>query len=122
MAETPRFGATYAPLRAEVDVRDCVVEGALPENLSGGFYAVGPDPQYPLAQGNISLGYTQSETNTFDSPPDRARSFSLSGQLLYNLSDSTSINVVENLFRTISNDSQNNSLTQQLTVGLRKSF
>ena len=76
----------------------------------------------PLAQGNVSLGYTQSETNTFGSPPDRARSFSLSGQLLYNLTDSTSINVVENLFRTISNDSQNNSLTQQLTVGLRKSF
>jgi hypothetical protein len=76
----------------------------------------------PLAQGNVSLGYTQSETNTFGSPPDRARSFSLSAQLLYNLSDTTSINVVENLFRTINNDSQNNSLTQQLTVGLRKSF
>jgi carotenoid cleavage dioxygenase-like enzyme len=55
MAETPRFGATYAPLRAEADVRDCVVEGELPENLSGGFYAVGPDPQYPLAQGNIAF-------------------------------------------------------------------
>jgi uncharacterized protein (PEP-CTERM system associated) len=76
----------------------------------------------PLAQGNVSLGYTQSETKTFGAPDNRARSISLSGQLLYNLSDTASINVVENLFRTINNDSQNNSLTQQLTIGLRKSF
>jgi carotenoid cleavage dioxygenase-like enzyme len=55
MIETPRFGATYAPLRAEVEVRDCPVEGQLPSNLSGGFYAVGPDPQYPLAPGNIAF-------------------------------------------------------------------
>jgi carotenoid cleavage dioxygenase len=53
MAEATRYGATYAPLGAEVDVRDCAVEGRIPENLSGGFYAVGPDPQYPLAPGNI---------------------------------------------------------------------
>ena len=46
-------GANYAPLRAEVDVRDCPVEGKLPGDLSGGFYATGPDPQYPLARGNI---------------------------------------------------------------------
>ncbi len=48
-----RFGATYAPFGAEVDVRDCTVEGKIPQNLSGGFYAVGPDPMYPLAPGNI---------------------------------------------------------------------
>ncbi len=53
MTETPILGATYVPLRAEVDVRDCSMEGKIPENLSGGFYAVGPDPQYPLAPGNI---------------------------------------------------------------------
>ena len=76
----------------------------------------------PLVQGNVSLGYTQSQTRTFGASDNRARSYSLSGQLLYNLSESTSINVVENLFRTINNDSQNNSLTQQLSVGLRKSF
>jgi uncharacterized protein (PEP-CTERM system associated) len=76
----------------------------------------------PLAQGNVSLGYTQAQTKTFGAADNRARSFSLSGQLLYNLSDTTSINVVENLFRTINNDSQNNSLTQQLSIGLRKSF
>ncbi len=55
MTGSPRFGATYAPMRAEVDVRDCPVEGSLPEDLSGGFYAVGPDPQYPLAPGNIAF-------------------------------------------------------------------
>lgn len=53
MTENPALGATYVPLRAEVDVRDCAVEGRIPESLSGGFYAVGPDPQYPLARGNI---------------------------------------------------------------------
>ncbi len=53
MTQNPMLGATYASLRAEVDVRDCPVEGRIPENLSGGFYAVGPDPQYPLAPGNI---------------------------------------------------------------------
>lgn len=55
MTATPRFGATYAPMRAEADVRDCSVEGKLPETLSGGFYAVGADPQYPLAPGNIAF-------------------------------------------------------------------
>src|ERR1700722_11344401 len=55
MTASPRFGATYAPLRAEVDVRDCSVEGKLPQDLCGGFYAVGPDPQYPLAPGNIAF-------------------------------------------------------------------
>lgn len=76
----------------------------------------------PLFQGNVTFGYTQAQTRTFGAADNRARSYSLSGQLLYNLSDTTSINVVENFFRTINNDSQNNSLTQQLTIGLRKSF
>jgi uncharacterized protein (PEP-CTERM system associated) len=76
----------------------------------------------PLVQGNVSLGYTQSQTRTAGSPDNRARSLSLSGQVLYNLSDTTTVNVVENFFRTINNDSQSNSLTQQLTIGLRKSF
>src|SRR6202000_2725416 len=58
----------------------------------------------PLVQGNVSLGYTQSKTRTFGSSDDHARSYSVSGQLLYNLSDTTSINMVENLFRTINND------------------
>ncbi|MFO7278037.1 MAG: carotenoid oxygenase family protein [Pseudomonadota bacterium] len=46
-------GTTFKPLRAEVEVRDCVVEGKIPDDLNGGFYATGPDPQYPLAKGNI---------------------------------------------------------------------
>ena len=49
----PLSNASYAPLRAEAEVRDCQIEGKLPADLSGGFYAVGPDPQYPLAPGNI---------------------------------------------------------------------
>ncbi len=53
MSEVAPYGATYVPLGAEVEVRDCAVEGKIPEGLSGGFYAVGPDPQYPLAPGNI---------------------------------------------------------------------
>jgi carotenoid cleavage dioxygenase len=46
-------GGSFAPLRAEITVRDCVVEGKIPDDLSGGFYATGPDPQYPLAPKNI---------------------------------------------------------------------
>ena len=49
----PLSSGSYAPLRAEVDIRDCRVEGTIPADLSGGFYATGPDPQYPLAPGNI---------------------------------------------------------------------
>jgi carotenoid cleavage dioxygenase-like enzyme len=39
--------------RAEIDLDDCEVDGKIPEDLSGAFYRVGPDPQYPLAPGNI---------------------------------------------------------------------
>jgi carotenoid cleavage dioxygenase-like enzyme len=46
-------GGSFAPLRVEMDIHDCVIEGKLPGDLSGGFYAVGPDTQYPLAPGNI---------------------------------------------------------------------
>jgi carotenoid cleavage dioxygenase-like enzyme len=53
MSDMTRYGATYVPLGAEIDVRDCELEGEIPASLSGGFYAVGPDPQYPLAPGNI---------------------------------------------------------------------
>jgi len=49
----PAMGGSFQPLRAEVDIRDCEVEGTIPDDLSGGFYATGPDPQYPLAPGNI---------------------------------------------------------------------
>ena len=46
-------GPNFAPLRAEVEVRDCEVDGEIPEDLNGGFYATGPDQQYPLRPGNI---------------------------------------------------------------------
>jgi carotenoid cleavage dioxygenase-like enzyme len=46
-------GGTFSPIRAEIDVHDCLIEGKLPSDLSGGFYATGPDPQYPMGPGNI---------------------------------------------------------------------
>lgn len=42
-----------ATFRAEIDVRDCEVEGEIPSGLNGAFYRVGPDAQYPLRPGNI---------------------------------------------------------------------
>lgn len=39
--------------RLECDIRDCEVEGKLPEDLNGVFYRVGPDAQYPMHPGNI---------------------------------------------------------------------
>jgi carotenoid cleavage dioxygenase-like enzyme len=39
--------------RAELDVRDCEVEGKVPTDLAGAFYRVGPDPQYRMANANI---------------------------------------------------------------------
>jgi len=39
--------------RVEADIADVEVEGRIPEALSGAFYRVGPDPQYPLAPRNI---------------------------------------------------------------------
>ena len=52
---TPTYGGTYAPLGMEIAIRDCEVEGRIPEDLNGGFYTTGPDLQYPLAPGNISF-------------------------------------------------------------------
>jgi carotenoid cleavage dioxygenase len=39
--------------RVESDIRDVEVEGKIPSDLSGAFYRVGPDPQYPLNPRNI---------------------------------------------------------------------
>jgi carotenoid cleavage dioxygenase len=39
--------ASGAVNRAEIDLFDCEVEGAWPQDLDGVFYRVGPDPQYP---------------------------------------------------------------------------
>jgi carotenoid cleavage dioxygenase len=55
MSDNIAFGATYAPMGAEVDVRDCTADGAVPRDLDGGFYSVGADLQYPLKPGNIAF-------------------------------------------------------------------
>jgi carotenoid cleavage dioxygenase-like enzyme len=39
--------------RVEMDIADCEVEGKIPTDLSGAFFRVGPDAQFPLRQGNI---------------------------------------------------------------------
>jgi carotenoid cleavage dioxygenase-like enzyme len=39
--------------RVEMDITDCEVEGKIPTDLSGAFFRVGPDAQFPLKQGNI---------------------------------------------------------------------
>jgi carotenoid cleavage dioxygenase-like enzyme len=39
--------------RLEAEVRDCQVEGKIPDDLNGAFYRVGPDAQYPLHPRNI---------------------------------------------------------------------
>ncbi len=47
------FRGPFAPLRAEVDITDCEVDGELPAGLEGTFYRVGPDFQYPPKLPNI---------------------------------------------------------------------
>ena len=42
--------AAGAVNRTEVELFDCEVEGKLPDGLSGAFYRVGPDPQYPKSE------------------------------------------------------------------------
>jgi carotenoid cleavage dioxygenase len=52
-SQGPGSGGQFSPIRAEVTIDDCVIEGRIPADLNGGFYATGPDPQYPMAPGNI---------------------------------------------------------------------
>jgi carotenoid cleavage dioxygenase len=49
----PQMRRPQSLYRLEADVRDCQVTGRVPTDLSGAFYRVGPDAQYPLAPGNI---------------------------------------------------------------------
>jgi carotenoid cleavage dioxygenase len=53
----PNFGRQlpgfYAPFRTECDLRDCEVEGRIPDDLRGSFYRIGPDFQYPPLMPNI---------------------------------------------------------------------
>jgi len=50
---SPPFLAFGAPFRIECDLRDCEVEGRIPEDLNGAFYRIGPDFQYPPRLPNI---------------------------------------------------------------------
>ena len=45
--KNPMFSGFGAPYRAELDIRDCEVEGEVPASINGAFYRVGPDFQYP---------------------------------------------------------------------------
>lgn len=49
----PMFQGFGRPVRQEVDLRDCEVEGQLPTDLEGSFYRIGPDYQYPPHLPNI---------------------------------------------------------------------
>jgi carotenoid cleavage dioxygenase len=52
-AGAPGSGGQFSLLRAEVTINDCEVDGKIPAELDGGFYATGPDPQYPRLPNNI---------------------------------------------------------------------
>ena len=51
----PGTSASTGPglYRLEADIKYCEVEGTIPSDLNGAFYRVGPDAQFPLADGNI---------------------------------------------------------------------
>jgi carotenoid cleavage dioxygenase-like enzyme len=50
--DIPTFRGFQAPGRFEADIRDIpVIQGAVPEDLNGGYYRAGPDPFYPPLSG-----------------------------------------------------------------------
>jgi carotenoid cleavage dioxygenase len=50
---SPNFVRPVSSFKLESTIYDCEVDGTIPSDLNGAFYRVGPDPQYPLAPGNI---------------------------------------------------------------------
>ncbi len=55
-SDHPLFAGLGRPVRAEVDLRDCEVEGTIPQGLNGTLYRIGPDFQYPpRVDNNIPL-------------------------------------------------------------------
>ncbi len=44
---TPYLSGNFAPLLAECDANDLVVEGEMPRELNGALYRIGPNPQFP---------------------------------------------------------------------------
>ena len=75
-----------------------------------------------MLQGAITIGYTDSTSTGTGALTSQVQSISLSASLFYRLSETTTVNVIENYYNAMSNLPANGSKTQQLTVGLRKSF
>ena len=50
-----RLSGPLKPMRFEVDIEDCVVQGEIPRTLNGGFYRVGPTLKYTPRDG--ALGF-----------------------------------------------------------------
>ncbi len=48
----PYMNGYYAPFLAELDAPDLVIEGTLPEGLAGTFYRNGPNPAFPIRDGD----------------------------------------------------------------------
>ncbi len=48
----PQMNGYYAPFLAELDAPDLVVDGVLPDGLAGTFYRNGPNPAYPVREGD----------------------------------------------------------------------
>jgi uncharacterized protein (PEP-CTERM system associated) len=76
----------------------------------------------PLINGNFSVGYTDNISTGLGVLPSDVSSISLTASLFYRLSDTTTFNIIENYYKAVSNVPSSGSLTQQLTVGLAKSF
>ena len=47
----PQLRGNYAPIHFEADCVDLIVEGKLPEDLSGSLYRIGPNPKFVPDQG-----------------------------------------------------------------------
>jgi hypothetical protein len=76
----------------------------------------------PLLQGNVRLAYVYGNNSGFGSLTSHNESISVSAALFYQLSDSTTVNVIANYFNNTSSLPDSASVTQQLTIGVRKSF
>ena len=76
----------------------------------------------PLLTGNFNIGYTDNKVTAVGAVTDDVRSITLTASLFYRLSDTTTFNIIENYYKAVSNVPSNGSLTQQLTVGVAKSF
>jgi uncharacterized protein (PEP-CTERM system associated) len=76
----------------------------------------------PLLQGNVRLAYTYGDSSGVGSLTSHNESISVSAALFYQLSDSTTVNVIANYFTNTSSLPDSNSVTEQLTIGVRKSF